>query len=38
VAGVAETTVPGGGRGNGGKGVGCGDMGEGRRRGEANGI
>jgi hypothetical protein len=29
---VAETTVPGGGRGNGGKGVGCGNMGEGRKR------
>ena len=38
VVGVAKTMVPSGGRNNGGKGVGCGNMGGGRWDEEANGI
>jgi hypothetical protein len=38
VARVAKTAVPSGGRNNGGKGVGCGNMGGGRWDEEANGI
>lgn len=38
VVGVAKTTVPSGGRGSGGEGVGCVNMGGGRWGKEANGI